>query len=362
MEKLKKKLVLENGDVFYGEGFGANTTAIGEVVFNTSMAGYQEVVSDLGYTGQMIVMSYPIIGSYGITDEDYESKSLGLKAMIVREYNDNPSNFRYTKTLSELLEENNIPGIQGIDTRKLVTTLREKGNMLGAIVDGDFEDEKALQLIKDYIYPTDEVKQAGCKKRWYSRTPNHKYNVVAVDCGIKFQMIRALNAVGCNVIMVPYTITAEEIANLKPDGVFFSNGPGNPENAEKVVKLAKEIEGKFPIMGVGLGHQVLALALGATTYKMKNGHHGANHPVRNSANNQIEIVTQNHNYAVDKASLEKAGALITHLNLLDGSVEGFEVEKDGLFALQFYPDNIRYFEKFTDKIKEYNSLCQREQI
>ena len=195
MEKIKKKkLVLENGDVYIGKGFGADTDAIGEIVFNTAMAGYQEIISDPSYADQIIVMSYPIIGNYGITDEDYESKGLMLRALIVRDYNDAPSNFRYTKTLAELLEEDGVPGMQGIDTRKLVRTIRDKGSMVACLTDEATPTEEVMERIKAFSYPTDQVKRAGCKKRWYSRTPNHKYNVVAVDCGIKNQMVHNLNA------------------------------------------------------------------------------------------------------------------------------------------------------------------------
>ena len=263
MERVKRKLVLENGDVYVGYGFGAASDAIGEIVFNTSMAGYQEIISDPSYTDQIIVMSYPIIGNYGITDEDYESKNLLLKAMVVRDYNDAPSNFRYTKTLSELLEENGVPGIQGIDTRKLVRTIRDKGSMTACLVDESVPSEEVMARIKAYVYPTDQVERAGCRKRWYSRTPNHRYNVVAVDCGIKNQMVRNLNNKGCNVIVVPHTISADDVLALKPDGVFLSNGPGDPVNVPEVVELVRALKGKVPIMGVCMGHQLISLAYGA---------------------------------------------------------------------------------------------------
>lgn len=353
MEKRRKKLVLENGDVYFGEGFGADRDAIGEIVFNTSMAGYQEIVSDLSYTDQLIVMSYPIIGNYGITDEDYESKSLLLKALIVREYNDSPSNFRYTKTLSELLEENNVPGLEGIDTRKLVRTVRDKGSMVALLTDADLPEDEAAEIIRNYKYPTDQIMRAGCKKRWYSRTPNHKYNVVAVDCGIKFQMIKNLNNLGCNVTMVPYNISAEEILNLRADGLFLSNGPGDPVNVPEVVELVRRLKGKLPIMGVCLGHQLISLAYGAKTYKLKFGHRGGNHPILNKLTGLIEITAQNHGYAVDEASLKGTGLKVTHVNLLDNTVEGAEDSENSIFSVQFHPESApgpngsqRLFEKF----------------
>ncbi|MEG2450424.1 MAG: glutamine-hydrolyzing carbamoyl-phosphate synthase small subunit [Clostridia bacterium] len=369
MEKPKRKLVLANGEVFIGDGFGANVDAIGEIVFNTTMGGYQEIVSDPNYADQIIVMSYPLIGNYGITDEDYESKSLMLKALIVHEYNDSPSNFRYTKTLAELLEENNVPGLQGIDTRKLVRIIRNCGSMTAMLVDEAYETEDAIMVMKDYTKPLDGVKKVSCKKRWYSRTPNHKYNVVAVDCGIKFEFIKALNTLGCNVTMVPASIRADEILNLRADGLFLSNGPGNPDSAPDVVELVKALKGKLPIMGVCLGNQIIAKAYGATTYKMPHGHRGANHPVRDLANDLIEIVTENHCYAVDEKSLDGTGLKVTHRDVLDGTVEGVADATNNVFAVQFNPittagpkNSVRLFEKFIASMEDYIKLCQKEQI
>ncbi len=359
MEKRVRKLVLENGEVFFGEGFGAKGYAVGEIVFNTSMAGYQEIVSDLGYTDQMIVLSYPIIGSYGVTDEDYESKSLGLKALIVRDYNDCPSNFRYTKTLAELLEENGVPGLQGIDTRKLVGIIRESGSMTAVLCDENYSTEQALIDIKNYVPPTDAVKRASSKKRWYSRTPNHRYNVVAVDCGIMFSMIKELNLRGCNVTVVPHDISSEEVLSLRPDGVYLSNGPGNPKDVPEVIKLVQDLKGKVPMFGVGLGNQIMALALGADTYKMKLGHRGGNHPIKDCASGNIEIAAQNHGYAVDGKSLLKTTLKVSHVDLLDGTVEGVEDQDNAMFAVQFYPDSapgpngsMRFFDKFMCSIEE----------
>ncbi len=360
MEKRARKLVLENGDVFIGTGFGADVDAIGEIVFNTSSAGYQEIVSDPNYADQIIVMSYPIIGNYGITDEDYESKSMLLKAFIVRDYNDAPSNFRYTKTLSELLEENGVPGMQGIDTRKLVRTIRDNGTMIAYLTDADTPDEDAVKVIKEYKQPEGQVLRAGCKKRWYSRTPNHRYNVVAIDCGIKHQHIKALNGLGCNVTMVPFNIGADEVLKLNPDGVFVSDGPGNPCDVSEVAELVKSLKGRVPIMGVGLGHQIIAIAYGATTYKLKFGHRGSNHPVLDCASGNIEISAQNHGYAVDGQSVKATELAITHVNLLDKTVEGAEDAKNRVFAVQFMPDGaagphnaVRLFEKFIANIEEW---------
>ena len=221
--EFNRKIILEDGTEYYGYGFGANTEAICELVFNTSMVGYQEIISDPSYTYQMVVMTYPLIGNYGIADEDYETKQPTIGGMVVREYNGQPSNFRYTKTLSEILEENNIPGIEGIDTRKLTRSIRDLGSRKALITDIETTLEEGLKKIKEYEIPKDAVAKVSSKKKWYSRTSNPKYNVVAVDCGIKLNIVRSLNKRGCNVTVVPYNTNPEEIASLKPDGVFFSN-------------------------------------------------------------------------------------------------------------------------------------------
>lgn len=281
MKEFNKKIVLEDGEEYYGYRFGADKEAICEIVFNTSMIGYQEIVSDPSYTYQMVVMTYPLIGNYGITDDDYETKQPTIGGMVVREYNDLPSNFRYTKTLSEYLEENDIPGIAGIDTRKLTRSIREKGSRKVIITDINTSKQKALKKLKETEIPKDAVAKVSCKKKWYSRTANHKYNIVAVDCGIKLNIVRSLNKRGCNVTVVPYNTTAKEIMDLKPDGIFLSNGPGDPEDVKEVIKLVKQLRGKYPIFGICLGHQMISLAYGAKTYKLKFGHRGGNHPVLN---------------------------------------------------------------------------------
>ena len=339
MKSYNKKIILEDGEEYLGYGFGANKESICEIVFNTSMVGYQEIVSDPSYTYQMVVMTYPLIGNYGITDEDYETKQPTIGGLVVREYNDFPSNFRYTKTLSEYLEENDIPGISGIDTRMLTRSIRNKGTRKVIITDIKTSKEEALEKLKKYEIPRDAVSKVSCKKKWYSRTANYKYNVVAVDCGIKLNIIRSLNKRGCNVTIVPYNITAKEIENLKPDGIFFSNGPGNPEDVKEVINLIKELKGKYPIFGICLGHQLISLAYGAKTYKLKFGHRGGNHPVLNLKTDKIEITSQNHSYAVNEKSLEKKGLTHTHKNILDNTIEGVECKKDKIFSVQYHPES-----------------------
>ena len=339
MKEFDKKIVLEDGEEYYGYGFGADKEAICEIVFNTSMVGYQEIVSDPSYTYQMVVMTYPLIGNYGITDDDYETKQPTIGGMIVREYNDLPSNFRYTKTLSEYLEENDIPGIAGIDTRKLTRSIREKGSRKVIITDSNTSKQQALKKLKETEIPKDAVAKVSCKKKWYSRTANPNYHVVAIDCGIKLNIVRSLNKRGCNVTVVPYNTTAKDIIDLKPDGVFLSNGPGDPEDVKEVINLVRELRGKYPIFGICLGHQMISLAYGAKTYKLKFGHRGGNHPVLNLATDKIEITSQNHSYAVDEKSLQKTELTVTHKNILDDTIEGVECKKDKVFSVQYHPES-----------------------
>ncbi len=359
--KFDRKLVLEDGSEYLGFGFGSRKKSkqICELVFNTAMAGYQEIVSDPAYTYQMVVMTYPLIGNYGIADEDFESKTPTIGGLIVRDYNDMPSNFRYTKTLDELLAENDIPGIYGIDTRKLTRRIRDLGVVKAIITDADSNAEDVVELLKGYDIPHDAVSRVSCRKKWYSRTSNHKFNVVVIDCGCKLSLIKGLNQRGCNVTVVPFDTTADEIRGLRPDGVVISNGPGNPEDVPEVIETVKSIKGEMPIFGIGIGHQIISVAYGAKVYKMRFGHHGGNHPVKNIENGAIETTNQNHLYAVDSESVAGTGLEITHLNVLDKTVEGVECKKDNIFSVQYDPesapelhDNRYLFDKFINSLKE----------
>ena len=359
MKAKDRKIVLEDGSVYEGYGFGADTERVCEIVFNTSMVGYQEIISDPSYTDQMVVMTYPLIGNYGITDDDYETKNPSIGGLIVSDYNDMPSNFRYTKTLSEELEENGIPGISGVDTRKLTRSIRDLGSRRVIITSIDTPTDIALAKIKVTPVPHDQVSRVSCKKRWYSRTPNPKFNVVAIDCGIKLNIIRKLNSYGCNVTVVPYDTTPEDIEFMKPDGIFLSNGPGDPEDVTPVIETVKALKGKYPIFGICLGHQMISLAYGAKTYKLKFGHRGGNHPVKNLATGKIEITSQNHSFAVDPESLNGTGLVATHINLLDNTIEGVECVADKVFSVQYHPesapgpqDSTYLFEKFTKILRE----------
>lgn len=360
MKPYNKKIVLENGQEFYGYGFGADKEAVNEIVFNTSMVGYQEIISDPSYTDQMVCMTYPLIGNYGVTDEDYETRIPTMGGLIVREYNDLPSNFRYTKTLSEVLDEYDIPGISGVDTRMITRIIRDEGSQKVMICNADVPYEDALKKVREYVIPTDMVSRVSCKKRWYSRTPNHKYDVVAIDCGIKHNIIRKLNEKGCNVTVVPYNTTAEEILNMRPDGLFLSNGPGNPEDVQEVIGVVRELKGKLPIFGICLGHQMISLALGAKTFKMKFGHRGGNHPVMNLGSGKIEITSQNHSYAVDVNSLEGTPLSLTHKNLLDDTAEGVKSEENKLFSVQYHPESAPGPQDSAYLFDEFIALMEKE--
>ena len=356
--KQQRKLILEDGTQYCGTGFGGSKTAVCEIVFNTSMVGYQEIVSDPSYTDQAIVMSYPLIGNYGVADEDFESKIISPSAFIVRDINDNPSNFRWAKTLPELLEEYGVPGISGVDTRKLVRSIRDKGSRRCVVTDEDMSAEEGMKLIADTPVPHDAVQRSSCKKRWYSRTSNPLYNVVAIDCGMKTNIVRMLNKNRCNVTVVPYDTDYEEILALRPDGVFISNGPGDPEDVTEVIETLKNLRGKTAMFGICLGHQLISLSYGAKTYKLKFGHRGGNHPVRNIRTGKIEITSQNHSYAVDESTLEGTGLKVSHINILDNTVEGIYSPDERVMSVQYHPesapgpqDSSYLFSQFTELMK-----------
>jgi len=335
----ERMLVLENGRVFYGNGFGSRAQKIAEIVFNTSMVGYQEIMSDPSYFGQMVVMSYPLIGNYGLTDDDYESKGIFLSGFIVREYNDNPSNFRFTKTLGEVMEDNNASGISGVDTREIVRIIRDEGSMKAMLCDASKNPEECVAELKAAKLTTRQVSEVSGKKIWYSRTRNPIYTVIAVDCGIKHNIINNLNKLGCNVVVVPYNTPKSVIMKYRPDGLFLSNGPGDPENVKDAIDLVRQMRGVVPIFGICLGHQIIGLAYGAKTYKMKFGHRGGNHPVKNLVTGKVEITSQNHSYAVSKESLEGTGLTLTHVNLLDNEAEGMADYENRVMSIQYHPES-----------------------
>jgi carbamoyl-phosphate synthase small subunit len=358
--KMNKKLVLENGAEFFGYGFGdaEGTSRVCEIVFNTSMAGYQEIVSDPTYAGAAVVMTYPLIGNYGITDEDYEAKTPTIGALIVREYNDFPSNFRYTKTLSEYLEENDIPGIYGMDTRALTRAIRDGGVCKCVIVDADINTDVALDIIKSTELAKNLVSKVSCAKRWYARTANAKYSVVVIDCGVKLSTVKVLNSMGCNVTILPATATANDVEMMQPDGVLISQGPGNPEDAAYVAETVRALAGKYPMFGIGFGCQLIALAYGAKTSKMKFGHHGCNHPIKNLVTGKMETAAENYGYAIDEASIAGTKLTVTYKDIIDGDVAGVACAEDKVFAVQYEPNTTSGPEGRKNLYEEFIALMK----
>lgn len=350
------KLALENGTVFTGESFGAEGEIPGEVVFNTSMTGYQEILTDPSYAGQIVTMTYPMIGNYGINEEDLESAKPQVAGFIVREYFDFYSNFRARASLGELLRSHGIVAIQGIDTRKLTKMIRTVGAMRGILSTTDLDDENLIRKAQSSpsMVGLDLTKKVttAVPYRWddVDRTPfalvpqanrkmnGQRWNVVVVDYGVKRNILRRLTSYGCKLTVVPSSYSAEQILALDPDGIFLSNGPGDPAAVRYAIENIKKLIGKKPIFGICLGHQLLALALGGKTFKLKFGHRGANHPVKNLITNEIEITSQNHGFAVDPDSLPSSEIEITHVNLNDGTNEGFRHRNLPVFCVQYHPE------------------------
>ena len=357
-----KKLILEDGQEYLGYGFGADTSSVLEIVFNTSMVGYQEILSDPSYTYQAVVMTYPLIGNYGMAEDDYERDTPTIGALIVREINDEPSNFRSSATLSKVMRRFHIPGIYGIDTRKLTRSIRDHGSRKVLITDISTPLEEGLRILKSTDIPTDALSRVSTDKILISHPGDAQYHVVAIDCGMKMNIVRSLNRHGCRVTIVPYNTPADAIMALEPDGIFISNGPGDPTDATPTIKAIRTLIGKYPIFGICLGHQIISLAYGAKTYKLKFGHRGGNHPVRDLSTNKIEITSQNHSYAVDTDSLKHTPLTVTHINLLDNTVEGVSCEADKVFSVQYHPesapgpqDSDYLFDRFITMMKEAQS-------
>ena len=373
-------LVLSDGRTFAGYGFGKPGQAVAEVVFNTSMMGYQEVLTDPSYKGQMVAMTYPLIGNYGINFEDMESGRSHVEAFIVREACKTPSNWRSRETLDHFLAKNNIVGIQGVDTRALTIHLRDNGSMMG-IISNKIQDIEVLKEKAKNAPPIvgrDLVKEVTCRKSYtwkqgdwgleegyteYSRGVANEarfskiFKVVAFDFGIKFNILRMLTSMGCDLTVVPADTTADKVLALNPDGIFLSNGPGDPQGVGYAVETVKNLIGKKPIFGICLGHQILGLAMGGKTYKLKFGHHGGNQPVKDLSTGKIEITSQNHNFAIDTKSLSDKVEL-THINCNDDTVEGMRHKKFPIFSVQYHPeaapgphDASYLFKRFTDLMK-----------
>ena len=353
---MKAILALADGRVFEGRSFGAEGEAVGEVVFNTSMTGYQEILTDPSYEGQMVAMTYPEIGNVGVNPEDVESRKPFVKGFIVKEYSPIPSNWRATQPLHEYMIEHGIVGIEGIDTRSLVRHLRDRGSQEAIIsaLTGDPGPLVAKAKASPGLIGRDLVKEVTCREsyewtegRWELETGYRKtgteterkdFFVVAYDYGIKFNILRGLTESGCKVKVVPASTPAEKVLALKPDGIFLSNGPGDPDAVPYAKENVRKLIGKKAIFGICLGHQIMGLALGGKTYKLKFGHHGGNQPVMDLTTRKVEITTQNHGFAVDADSL-KGAAEVTHLNLNDNTVEGLAHRELPLFSVQYHPES-----------------------
>ncbi len=349
------KLALANGKVITGQAFGAAGEVNGEVVFNTSMTGYQEILTDPSYTGQIVTMTYPLIGNYGVNAEDVESRGLFLKGFIVKELCEFPSNYRSTESLDSYLKRNNIIGLQGIDTRALVRQIRTQGAMKGILSTVDLDDASLLNKLQKApeIVGRDLVQEVMPKENcdWDMSLSDlgrpadfasgadrtDRPHVVAIDYGMKWNMSRYLRDVGCRVTIVPGTATAAEVLALNPDGVFLSNGPGDPEPLTYAIETIRGLLGKKPIFGICLGLQLLGLAFGGKTYKLRFGHRGANQPVLDRRTGKVEITSQNHGFAVDSATLP-ADIEVTHINLNDQTVEGIRHTKFPAFGVQYHPE------------------------
>ncbi|MBQ8077723.1 MAG: glutamine-hydrolyzing carbamoyl-phosphate synthase small subunit [Eubacterium sp.] len=348
----KVYICLENGDVFEGYRFGADGEVLGELVFTTGMGGYIETLTDPSYYGQIVMQTFPLIGNYGIIGADMESKKSYVSAYIVREKCDNPSNFRCEETLDAFLKENGIVGVYGVDTREITKIIREAG-VMNAFITSDVRNIDSEKLTAYRV--TDAVKSVSEKRAALHPSDSHKYNVVLLDFGAKRNIVRELQKRGCNVAVMPYDTKAEDILKLGVDGIMLSNGPGDPAENTEIIEEIKKLVGKVPIFGICLGHQLLALAMGGETTKLKYGHRGVNQPVKNLKTGRTYISSQNHGYAVINESVESVGGVVSYINANDGTCEGVDYPDKKAFSVQFHPEacsgphDTRFiFDKFID--------------
>jgi carbamoyl-phosphate synthase small subunit len=374
----KAILILEDGSVYEGEAFGAKTTTYGEVVFDTSMIGYQEMLTDPSFAGQILVPTYPLIGNYGINESDFESKQIQVRGLVVREYCLRPSHWQSTRTLHEFLLAYGIPGISDIDTRALTRHLRLEGAMMGMVTSEMTVEEASEELETLPRYDvTDFVRQVSTEKayEWQSHVPatatlpslslrgasaTKQSHIVVIDYGLKYSILRILSQLGCRATAVPCTASAEDILALDPDGIVLSPGPSNPVLLDDITDTVRDLIGKKPIMGICLGHQLIGKALGAKTFKLKFGHRGGNHPVRDLATGKVYITAQNHGYAVDADTL-KGGLEVSHISLNDDTVEGLRHRDLPILSIQYHSeaapgplDNMYLFERFLEMVKDQN--------
>ncbi|HEL1586636.1 TPA: glutamine-hydrolyzing carbamoyl-phosphate synthase small subunit [Streptococcus suis] len=355
----KRLLILEDGTIFEGQAFGANISVTGEIVFNTGMTGYQESITDQSYNGQILTFTYPLVGNYGINRDDYESIRPTCKGVVVSEWARRASNWRNQLTLDEFLKAKKIPGISGIDTRALTKIIRKHGTMKATMADVGDSVEHLSDQLRATVLPTNNIAQVSTKTAYPA--PGTGKNIVLVDFGLKHSILRELAKRNCNVTVVPYDTSAQEILDLAPDGVMLSNGPGDPDDVADVLEMIRTVQGQIPIFGICMGHQLFAKANGATTYKMKFGHRGFNHAVREIATGRVDFTSQNHGFAVSREDLPEC-LMITHEEINDKSVEGVRHRHHPAFSVQFHPDaapgphDASYlFDEFMDLIDAFQS-------
>ncbi len=374
---MKALIALEDGTIFEGRSFTGHGEAVGEIVFNTSLSGYQEILTDPSYTGQIVTMTYPMIGNYGVNPEDMESAAIHPMAFLIKEYHGYPSNFRSTMPLADFLQEYSILGVEGFDTRALVKHIRSKGAMKGIVSTEDLNRDSLVRRACDWsgLVGQDMVKHVTCDEPYgwadnrvvpgtnftTAQQMTDPIRIIAFDFGIKFNQLRLLTEKGCQVQVVPATTAAETVLAMNPDGIFLSNGPGDPGGVDGVVGTIQNLLGKKPIFGICLGHQMLGLACGGKTYKLKFGHRGGNQPVKDLTTGHVEITSQNHGFCLDAESLPRDDIEITHINLNDNSLEGMRHKKHPAFSVQYHPehapgphDSVYLFDRFIDMMREHN--------
>jgi carbamoyl-phosphate synthase small subunit len=358
---MKAALALEDGTYLEGEAFGAEKTALGEIVFCTSMTGYVEALTDPSYKGQILMMTYPLIGNYGVCREDFESDGVKVEGFVVRELCRKPSNWRSKMSVDELLKEYGVVGIEGVDTRMLTKKIRIYGSMKAAIGIG-IEREKLIRMARDQPFIGDiDLVDKVCVREPKRLEAKGKFEVVLIDCGVKMSIVRQLLKRGMNLTLVPYNFPAEKILEMNPDGVFISNGPGDPARVKETIETIRRLIGKLPMAGICLGHQLTALAFGAKTFKLKFGHHGSNQPTKDLETGRVFISSQNHNFSVDEKTLPK-GFEVTQINLNDRTVEGLRHKELPIITVQYHPeagpgphDTYFFFDRFVDLLRGRNA-------
>jgi carbamoyl-phosphate synthase small subunit len=358
LKNMQARLLLEDGTLFTGTSFGSEGNSVGEVVFNTGITGYQEVLSDPSYCGQIVTMTYPLIGNYGIIRDDFESVRPFIHGFVVREHEEAPSNWRAQYTVSSLLKEYGIIGISGIDTRMLTRKIRHYGTMKGILTTANQSVAELTEMMGRTPIMTDQVSRVSTKSIFGA--PGYKERVVVVDYGAKSGIIRDLSKRDCDIVVVPQDTTAEQIRRLAPDGIMLSNGPGDPKDVPHAVEMVRELLGEFPIFGICLGHQLFALACGADTEKLKFGHRGGNHPVKDLVSGRCYITSQNHGYTVNEESVSGTDLIVTHINNNDRTIEGLKHKTHAAFSVQYHPeaapgpfDSSYLFDDFIEMIRKF---------